>query len=365
MVSQVIARIEDRFGKMTVTRGKSHNFVGMDIEFMDNNTVEILMKGYIEECIVTFGEDLGKGVNTPAKHDLFNVSDDDKMSEERMDIFHHIVAKLLYVSKRARVDIDLAVSFLCTRVSCSTEEDWTKLRRLLTYLQGTIDMPRVVGASGIDLMETYVDASYAVHQNMRGHTGGLVTLGRGIIKGKASKQKLNTKSSTETEVVGASDFIPWTVWAKRFLAEQGYTLRRNIFYQDNKSAMKMESNGLRSCGEKSRHIHIRYFFIKDILKRENIELVHCSTERMIADYYTKPLQGSLFRKMRDIIMGLIAFPDEERVGLGEKGALGEEKVSVNLGASENCNSDVSTKIATDRPPKSRVTYADAVRTVGG
>ena len=53
------------------------------------------------------------------------------------------------------------------------------------------------------------------------------------------------------------------------------------------------------------------------------------------------------------------------VGLGEKGALGEEKVSVNLGASENCNSDVSTKIAMDRPPKSRVTYADAVRTVGG
>ena len=205
----------------------------------------------------------------------------------------------------------------------------------MTCLQGTIDMPRAIGASGIDLMETYVDASYAVHQNMRGHTGGLVTLGRGIIKGKASKQKLNTKSSTETEVVGASDFIPWTVWAKRFLAEQGYTLRRNIFYQDNKSAMKMESNGLRSCGEKSRHIHIRYFFIKDILKRENIELVHCPTERMIADYYTKPLQGSLFRKMRDIIMGLIAFPDEERVGLGEKGELGEAKVSVNLGASEN------------------------------
>ena len=154
-------------------------------------------------------------------------------------------------------------------------------------------MPRIIGANGLDLMETYVDASYAVHHNMRGHMGGLMTMGVGVIQGKASKQKLNTKSSTETEVVGASDYIPWSVWAKRFLEGQGYVLRRNIFYQDNQSAMRIESNGQKSCGEKSRHIDIRYFFIKDIIRRENIELVHCPTERMIADYYTKPLQGSL------------------------------------------------------------------------
>ena len=82
--------------------------------------------------------------------------------------------------------------------------------------------------------------------------------------------------------------------------------------------MKIESNGQTSCGEKSRHIHIRYFFIKDVLKMGNIELVQCPTERTVADYYTKPLQGSLFKKMRDIVMGLTPFPDEERVGLNEE-----------------------------------------------
>ena len=101
----------------------------------------------------------------------------------------------------------------------------------------------------MEIMETYVDASYAVHHDMRGHTGGVLTLGRGIVQGEASKQKLNTKSLTESEVVGASDYIPWTVWAKRFLGEQGYTLGRNIVYQDNISAMQMESNGMKSCGE--------------------------------------------------------------------------------------------------------------------
>ena len=129
---------------------------------------------------------------------------------------------------------------------------------------------------------------------------------------------MNTKSSTETEVVGASDYIPWTVWAKRWLQVQGYVLKRNIFHQDNEIAMRLESNGMRSTGDKSRHIHIRYFFIKYILKRQNIELLHCPTERMVADYYTKPLQGALFRKLRDILIGLAPFPDEERVRYHEK-----------------------------------------------
>ena len=229
VVDEVIAKIEERFGKMVVTRGEKHNFVGMDIEFKDNGTVEILMKEYIKECFVAFGEKVDKVVNTPAKHSLFVVDESVDLNEERRDVFHHIVAKLLYVSKRARVDIDLAVSFLCTRVSKSNEDDWEKLRRLLNYLHATINMPRIIGAGGMDVMQTYVDASYAIHMDMKGHTGGLMTMGRGIIQGKASKQKINTKSSTETEFVGASDYIPWTVWAKWFLKAQGYVLKRNIF----------------------------------------------------------------------------------------------------------------------------------------
>ena len=69
-----------------------------------------------------------------------------------------------------------------------------------------------------------------------------MSVGQGIIHGKSSKQKINTKSSTETEQVGASDHIPWTLWAKRFLLNQGCDLTRNNLYQDNESAMKMESN---------------------------------------------------------------------------------------------------------------------------
>jgi hypothetical protein len=73
------------------------------------------------------------------------------------------------------------------------------------------------------------------------------------------KQKLNTKSSTEAELVGASDYLPNTIWLKMFLVSQAYDVNWNEFLQDNQSAMKLERNGRASCGQNSRHIDIRYF----------------------------------------------------------------------------------------------------------
>jgi hypothetical protein len=120
---------------------------------------------------------------------------------------------------------------------------------------------------------------------------------------KSSKQKLNTKSSTEAELVGASDYLPNTIWAKMFLGAQGYDVKENTFAQDNQSAMKLEMNGRASCGQKSRHIDIRYFFMKDRIKSEKINIVYCPTEQMLADFFTKPLQGSLFEKFKKVLMG--------------------------------------------------------------
>ena len=95
--------------------------------------------------------------------------------------FHHIVAKLLYVSKQVRVDNSPTIAFLCTRVSKSTEQDWEKLKRLLGYLNGTKNMRIILGSGSLNTLKTYADASYAIHVDMKGHTGGLVSLGKGTI----------------------------------------------------------------------------------------------------------------------------------------------------------------------------------------
>ena len=85
-------------------------------------------------------------------------------------------------------------------------------------------------------------------------------MGHGLIYSKSSKQKLNTKSSTESEVFGASDYLPQLSWTQNFMAAQGFKFKRNIFYHDIQPAMRLERNGRQLCGQKSRHIDIRYFY---------------------------------------------------------------------------------------------------------
>ena len=87
----------------------------------------------------------------------------------------------------------------------------------------------------------------------------------------------------------------------------------------------MEKYGLKFYGNKSRNINIRYFFIQDTLHRENISVKHCRTEEMITEFLTKPLQGSLFKRMRSIIMGHAPFPTEERVGKYINGKVVDEQ----------------------------------------
>jgi hypothetical protein len=324
VVTTIIETIESRFGKMTVTRGKQHVFLGMHITFHDNGTVSVKMKDYIKEAIAAFGDDITRSAATPAKKNLFDIDETaGLLSHQDSEIFHSVVAKLLYVSKRSRLDIQLAIAFLCTRVACSTEQDWVKLKRVLEYLRGSLDGFLTLGADDIGMMKTWVDASYAVHMDMKSHTGGVVSFGIGAVMSKSSKQKLNVKSSTEAELVGASDYLPYSIWAKKFLAVQGYVLKENVFYQDNQSTIRFERNGRRSAGPNSRHIDIRYFFIKDRIGLESLDVQHCPTEQMLADFFTKPLQGSLFRKFRDVVLGQTHIdslkqppptPSQERVG---------------------------------------------------
>ena len=139
-----------------------------------------------------------------------------------------------------------------------------------------------------------------------------MSMGRGTIMNKSGKQKLNTKSSTEAELVGASDTVPQMIWTNYFLESQGFVIDHAILFQDNKSAMLMERNGKFSSGKQTKHINIQYFFIKDRIASGEIEIEHCPTDKMLADYLTKPLQGSKFIMFRDMILGItpIDFNDE-------------------------------------------------------
>ena len=241
---------------------------------------------------------------SPANKGLIDLDNEPTaLDEDKAARFRSVVMKLQWVAERGRPDVRLPITYLATQNQSSTDHDWWKLRRVLLFLMDTIDDERVIGADDLGVLHTWIDSSYATHPDMKSHTGGVMSFGTGVIHARSNKQKLNTKSSTEAEVVGVSDYLPFNIWVRMFMEEQGYQLRQNIIYQDNESAIKLEKNGHVSCGQKSRHINIRYFFITDRIKAGEVSVKYCSTEVMLADFFTKPHQGGLFHRFRDVIMG--------------------------------------------------------------
>ena len=121
------------------------------------------------------------------------------LPEEQARQFHRTVAQLLFLCKRARPDIEPLVSFLTTRVKEPDEDDWGKLKHGLGYLKGTLYMKRHMKADSLSMIRWWVDASYGVHWDCKGHTGAMMSMEKGAAVNISRKHKLNTGSSTEAE----------------------------------------------------------------------------------------------------------------------------------------------------------------------
>jgi len=120
---------------------------------------------------------------------------------------------------------------------------------------------------------------------------------------RLNKQKLNTRTSTESELIAVVDALAMIQWTKNFMCEKGYDLETHL-KEDNRSTMLMMKNGKLSAKKRTKHFDIRYYYVKDLIDRGVIRVSHCLSENMIADFFTKPLQGKHFVKLRDIILNL-------------------------------------------------------------
>ena len=293
-------------GAVKATRGHIHDYLGMTFDFSQTGKVIIDMRDYVAnmltDCLMNLGpKDTSP---TPASEDLFDIGDDDPLDKTQAELFHTIVAKGLFLCKRARPDVHLTIAFLCTRVRNPTLVDWRKLERMMSFLNGTKEDVLTLSVDDLHVIKWHVDASFAVHPDFRSHTGGVMTFGRGAIQTISRKQRLNTRSSTEAELVGADDAATKILWTKLFMEKQGYGITSNILFQDNQSAILLETNGQKSSSKRTRALNIRYFFLADQVAKGNLDILYLPTDAMWGDYMTKPLQGKLFQRFRKAIMGM-------------------------------------------------------------
>jgi hypothetical protein len=140
-----------------------------------------------------------------------------KLEEERRSIFHTYVRKAMFLCKRAQPDIDQAIAFLSSRVKDANEGYWNTLLRVLSFLKGTINDVLKLEAYDTSTLMWHIDAAFAVHADMKSHTGAVFTMGKGAVISSSTKQKVNSHSFTESELIGVDDKIAKILWTKRFL----------------------------------------------------------------------------------------------------------------------------------------------------
>ena len=129
-----------------------------------------------------------------------------------------------------------------------------------------------------------------------------MSIGKGAVYAASIKQKLNTTKIAELELVGVSYGIPKRIWTRYFVQAQGYNVDDVYVYQNNQSAVLLDTNSIKYVVKSSRHIRIKYFFVIDRVRDKELKIIHCTTKEMVANFSTKPLQGILFATHRNTVL---------------------------------------------------------------
>jgi hypothetical protein len=304
-IDSLILLLTNKYIDIKVNTGQQIGYLGLVFDFSSVGCVSITAPGFMAELLRTCREP-GLAVS-PATEHLFEARDPRESilsGDEDKRYFHSEVAKLLYIGKRIFPEILVAVSYLTTRINVVDTDDMSKLARIHSYLNSVKDRGlRLRIGDGTMVVRAYVDASYGVHADHKSHTGCIVKIGdMGASYFKSVKQKIVSKSSTEAELIAASDSANVPLHIACFLRDQGYTIPAVVLYQDNKSAISLLARGY-SSSDLTKHISLRYFWIKERTDGGEMIIEYCPTEIMYANVLTKPIGGKQFIAERDAISG--------------------------------------------------------------
>ena len=131
----------------------------------------------------------------------------------------------------------------------------------------------------MSILNRFIDSAHQVHADCKGHTDGALILGKRVVLSKLAGQKINTKSSSGTELVGVADLLPTVLWTKYFIEALGNNIEHNIIHQDNESTLRMLINDKKRCTPRTNHIKVIFFLAKDYHNNKETEFAKCHTEK--------------------------------------------------------------------------------------
>jgi len=200
-----------------------------------------------------------------------------------------------------RPDIMYAVCLISRYMEKPTELHLKAAKRVFRYLKGTTDFSIFYKKNEGSIMSGFTDSDYAGDLDDRRSTSGHVfMMGSGVISWASKKQQVVTLSTTEAEFVAAATSACQAIWLRRILEElQFYQHEPTVIHCDNSSTIKLSRNPV--LHGRSKHIDVRYHFLRNLVTEKIIDLVYCRSEDQVADILTKSLKLKAFEKLRGLL----------------------------------------------------------------
>jgi hypothetical protein len=215
--------------------------------------------------------------------------------------FPELVGSLIYLSTTTRPDISYAVGILSRFLTSYTKAHWISAKRVLRYLSGTPNYGILFSPDETSKIIAYSDADFAGDSETRKSTSGYCIFYGGLVSWKSQRQTLVTLSTMESEYVALTSTAQEILWLKKLLV--------NLFpnqkfecevKEDNKATLALLKDPV--FHQRSKHIDIKFQFIKEAIRRKEIYATYCPTSEMVADAFTKPLDTRKFSYFRDNMM---------------------------------------------------------------
>ncbi|CDO74006.1 hypothetical protein BN946_scf185043.g55 [Trametes cinnabarina] len=254
-------------------------------------TISLSQGAYIDTMLARFRMTDAHPVSVPLDPhtNLFNYTlDDDERAEMRNRPYAQLIGSLMYAAITTRPDISFATSTLARFMADPATIHWEAAKRVLRYLKGTRNYVLMFGSTS-DGLVGYTDADWGSQAHRHSISGYAFLYAGGAITWRSHKQPIIALSTTEAEYIAASDASREALWLRRLLSELTTPVRDpTVLYCDNESALKLIRN-VDVFHPRTKHIDIRYHFIRSHVADRTLALEYCPTNEMVADIFTKPL----------------------------------------------------------------------------
>lgn len=298
-IDEVLTALKTEF---QITLGDVTSYLGVQIQRGADGAVFLHQSAYLERVLQDSQMENCNPVRLPGA----NHREDDKtprLEEEMKKKYQKVVGKLMYAACYTRPDLAYSVNQASKKVTDPTKRDWRDVMQILKYVRGSYDLGLFYKVGQKDELVPYSDADYAGDKTDRKSTSGVVCMiGGAAVTWASRKQQCVAQSTAEAELIAAGETAKDVVWLQKLLFD---TKRQDEMM---KPSLKIDNIGCidliqsELINRRTKHIEVRFFWIRDLVAEGRLDIEHVSTENQLADIMTKRIDSvALFESLRSRI----------------------------------------------------------------